>query len=190
MFGPDDDISLRQHHIDFDPELYDLKIEILESVAERDPQAKEAFDKITSSTKVADLGTGSGYSSIAISDMCPDLQELAMVDVKDVISTDISSALENKGIKVDRKPNTTIQNYLLHAENGRLDMVFLGNVINHSLKEEDYRNLHRIVADGGIVFETDQTALNRNEMSKFFEVLYERKGAGYTTDTIWKKKQI
>jgi cystathionine beta-lyase/cystathionine gamma-synthase len=181
----------RQHHVDFSPYTYTLKKEILEfkSEADKNPKAKEALHLINNAHTVCDLGCGSGNSSRAIVEMCPELESIYMVDGKSVISDDIVEEISEEGIKVTVKRQTQAQGFLQEAIPESLDMIFWGNVINNDIEAADIQNMSKALKDKGIVFETDQTLLDRGEMMKLFEPLYEshlnRSGL---KDIIWKKR--
>lgn len=183
----------RQHHVDFTPYTYTLKKEILEFKAETDknPKTTEALHLINNAHTVCDLGCGSGNSSIAIVKMCPELESIYMVDGKNVISDDIVDAISEEGVEVTAKKSKPAQEFLLEATPESLDMIFWGNVINNDIESVDIENMSKVLKENGIVFETDQTLLDRGEMMKLFEPLYEshlnRSGL---KDIIWKKRAV
>lgn len=185
----DIDIKERQHHVDFDPNLYLLKKEILALESKKDPQAQEALNALDNVQSAIDLGCGSGNSTKALVEICPKLFSIDMVDGKNVISPHTVAEVEEAGVNVETHPNIQIQEYLKEVAPSSKDLIFFGNVLNHDLGPEDIERMSEILHENGIVFETDQTSLNSLEMSKYFEKLYKSRVGIHRGDVIWKKRQ-
>ncbi len=177
-----------QIQINFDPDYYLIKVELLELKSETDELAKEALIGLKSAEVVCDLGCGAGLSAMALGEICDSMKSLQLVDGKPVISNDIVNEFKESGIEVDTHVEQ-IQQFLKTREKESTDLFFFGAVVNNNLKEDDIQNMSDSLRDKGIVFETNDTFLNKQLMEKYFDKLYKWQKFSLGQDVIWRKKQ-
>lgn len=138
---------------------------------------------------VADIGRGLGVSSLAVLELCPNLELLQTTDNIQKIDKNVEDLLNKFSNLTTEHFDLDAKDFLQQVSPESLDIITTYNIPSSILVSEDeYQLLFQALHPGGLVVITSGTSeswVNQEFMSKYFEKISPE---GFELAQIWKRK--
>ncbi|OGD76898.1 hypothetical protein A2368_02440 [Candidatus Collierbacteria bacterium RIFOXYB1_FULL_49_13] len=170
--------SRRTDRKDFEESLHrDLLDDLMGVAAEKGYDTKGEMQE---AKVVWDLGAGAGTGSVVLAELCPEAEIWAVDPHQEVVT-------EVKKLERFHQSKEPMQEFVRkHPKNA--DVIYMASLKNPELRPDDYQALFDALEPGGIVIETGDTKLNKEEMAKRFrKPIVDWVGTMSTANRIWMK---